>query len=99
MKHLVAWLAFLLCQTGLAQDKIIVSGASGQLGRRFEEGAGEREIVEFRNMLASAGMNENRKRDGRAFGSTALCALRLHADYGSPHHHMCSLGAKRFKFA
>jgi NAD(P)H dehydrogenase (quinone) len=32
MKHLVAWLALLLCQTGLCQDKIIVSGASGQLG-------------------------------------------------------------------
>jgi NAD(P)H dehydrogenase (quinone) len=32
MKHLVAWLALLVCPMALAQDKIIVSGASGQLG-------------------------------------------------------------------
>jgi NAD(P)H dehydrogenase (quinone) len=32
MKHAVAWLALLLCHPALAQDKIIVSGASGQLG-------------------------------------------------------------------
>jgi NAD(P)H dehydrogenase (quinone) len=32
MKHVVAWLALLLCHAALAQDKIIVSGASGQLG-------------------------------------------------------------------
>ena len=32
MKHFVVWLALLLCPMAFAQDKIIVSGASGQLG-------------------------------------------------------------------
>jgi NAD(P)H dehydrogenase (quinone) len=32
MKHLVAWFALLLCPVAFAQDRIIVSGASGQLG-------------------------------------------------------------------
>jgi NAD(P)H dehydrogenase (quinone) len=32
MKHVGAWLALLLCHAALAQDKVIVSGASGQLG-------------------------------------------------------------------
>ena len=32
MKHVVAWLALLLSPMALAQDKIVISGASGQLG-------------------------------------------------------------------
>jgi NAD(P)H dehydrogenase (quinone) len=32
MKYVVAWLTLLLCPLAFAQDKIIVSGASGQLG-------------------------------------------------------------------
>lgn len=54
MKRLVAWFALLLCPlSALAQDKIIVSGASGQLGSLVIEELLKREIAPENLILVS----------------------------------------------
>jgi NAD(P)H dehydrogenase (quinone) len=53
MKHVVAWLALLLCPMAFAQDKIIVSGASGQLGSLVIDEFLERNVAPENLILVS----------------------------------------------
>jgi NAD(P)H dehydrogenase (quinone) len=53
MKHVVAWLALLLCPLVFAQDKIIVSGASGQLGSLVIDELLERSVAPANLILVS----------------------------------------------
>ena len=53
MKHVVAWLALLLCPMVFAQDKIIVSGASGQLGSLVIDELLERNVAPENLILVS----------------------------------------------
>jgi NAD(P)H dehydrogenase (quinone) len=53
MKHVVAWLALLLCPMAFAQDKIIVSGASGQLGSLVIDELLERNVAPENLILVS----------------------------------------------
>lgn len=53
MKLFIAWFALLLCPAALAQDKIIVSGASGQLGSLVIEELLARDVAPENLILVS----------------------------------------------
>jgi NAD(P)H dehydrogenase (quinone) len=70
MKHLIAWFALLLCPAALAQDKIIVSGASGQLGSLVIEELLARDVAPENLILVSRTPNTDHLKAYAARGAS-----------------------------
>lgn len=71
MRHLLAWLALLLCPlVALAQDKIIVSGASGQLGSLVIEELLKRDVAPENLILVSRTPNTDHLQSYAARGAS-----------------------------
>jgi NAD(P)H dehydrogenase (quinone) len=70
MKLVVAWLALLSCSMALAQDKIIVSGASGQLGSLVIDELIARDVAPENLILVSRTPNTDHLRTYAARGAS-----------------------------